>query len=160
LDGCGQPVGVGNPIKQNRVGPFFVWIVFVVVAYALLHAKNTLHLRIVTAVPLTLIIGTACWWLVMFAYARGWVSDGVGVCFRRIQRTGCDRRDRKNQGRRCGSWFGRGRRQARVGRSTSDENNSKQAAEPCERKHPAGDHTRFHPHRTVAWIQLGAGVGA
>jgi hypothetical protein len=69
------PTSVSNLIKQNPVGPFFVWIVFVVVSFGSLHAKNTLHLQSVTALPLGLIIGTAVWWLLMSAYAKGWVRD-------------------------------------------------------------------------------------
>lgn len=66
---------MGNLLRQNPVGPCFVWIALVVVSYASLHAKNTLHLRILAAVPFALIIGTIVWWLLMFAYAKGWVSD-------------------------------------------------------------------------------------
>ncbi len=69
------PTSASNLLKQNPVGPFFVWIVFVVASFASLHAKNTLHLQSVTALPLGLIIGTAVWWLLMVAYAKGWVRD-------------------------------------------------------------------------------------
>jgi len=69
------PTSVSNLIKQNLVGPFFVWLVLVVVSFESLHAKNTLHLQSVTALPLGLVIGTAVWWLLMSAYAKGWVRD-------------------------------------------------------------------------------------
>jgi hypothetical protein len=69
------PTSVSNLVRQNRVGPLFVWIVLVVTSYAALHAKNTLHLRTLAAAPLALLIGTTCCWLLMFAFAKGWVHD-------------------------------------------------------------------------------------
>jgi hypothetical protein len=69
------PTNVSNLLKQNPLGPFVVWIVFVVSTYAGLHAKNTLHLRSITAALFGLIIGTAVWWLLMVAFAKGWVRD-------------------------------------------------------------------------------------
>jgi hypothetical protein len=54
---------------------WYLWPCSVVVAYASLHAPNTLHLRSVIAAPLGLIIGTSVFWLLMLAYAKGWVDD-------------------------------------------------------------------------------------
>jgi hypothetical protein len=59
----------------------YLWPSSVVVAFASLHASNTLHLRSVIAVPLALIIGGAGFWLLMLAYAKGWLNDdesGIG----------------------------------------------------------------------------------
>jgi hypothetical protein len=69
------PTSVGNLLKQNPVGPLFVWIVFVVGTFGYLHAKNTQHLRTITAIPLALIIGTTVWSLLIFAFAKGCVRD-------------------------------------------------------------------------------------
>jgi hypothetical protein len=69
------PTSVSTLLKQNPGGALVVWIVFVVVSYASLHAPNTLHLRSITAAVLALIIGTAAWWLLMFLFAKGWVRD-------------------------------------------------------------------------------------
>jgi len=69
------PTSVSDLLKQNPVGPLFVWIVFVVTSYAVHHAKNTLHFRSVTAALLAVFIGTIVWWVLMFAYAKGWVRD-------------------------------------------------------------------------------------
>jgi len=69
------PTSVRSLIKQNPVGPLFAWIFFVSVSFGYFHAKNTQHLRSITALPLALIIGTVVWWLLMFAFAKGWVHD-------------------------------------------------------------------------------------
>jgi hypothetical protein len=53
----------------------YLWPCSVVVAYASLHAPNTLRLRSFIAAPLGLIIGSSVFWLLMLAYAKGWVDD-------------------------------------------------------------------------------------
>ena len=67
------PTTVRNLVRQNRVGPLFLWIVFSVVAIAVV--RDQLRLSTVTAVPLGLLIGAALSWVFVFLYARGWIRD-------------------------------------------------------------------------------------
>jgi len=67
------PTTLGNLIRQNWVGPLFIWIVFDVVAIVVL--RDQLGLQSFAAVPLGLAIGTAVCWVFMFAHARGWIHD-------------------------------------------------------------------------------------
>lgn len=67
------PTTVRNLVRQNWVGPLFVWLGFSV--FAIAGVRDQLHLSAVIAVPAGLVIGTTLSWVFVFLHARGWVRD-------------------------------------------------------------------------------------
>lgn len=67
------PTTVRSLVRQNWIGPAFLWIVFSVVAIAIL--RDQVHLSTATALPAGLLIGTALSLGFVFLHARGWVGD-------------------------------------------------------------------------------------
>jgi hypothetical protein len=67
------PTSVRNLVRQNWVGPLFVWIVSSVVAIA--GVRDSLHLSIAIAVVGGLLIGSTVTWVLVLLHARGWIRD-------------------------------------------------------------------------------------